>query len=156
MRVTEANGDPEIEKSLYSVASNTTSVRVQKAVDPEVAALLDDSDLSRFGSDVEDLEEDFVLQANNLHEDVDDDDDEEEEGEKKERVCNGASFGEGSMMNRNENNAHVSAHTTVAVDEVVHCAGEKPRARRLLDEQFDLVGFDYSYSILFTLCIMVP
>ena len=52
------------EKSIYSVASKTVNVKVQRAVDPEVAALLDDSYLSPLGSDVEDLEEDFVLQAN--------------------------------------------------------------------------------------------
>ncbi|KAF9604405.1 hypothetical protein IFM89_006414 [Coptis chinensis] len=40
-------------------------VKVQKVVGPEVSALLDhDSDMSRFGSDVEDLEEDFVVQEN--------------------------------------------------------------------------------------------
>ena len=33
-------------------------------LDPEIAALLDDDDLSRFGFDVEDLEEDFVVQVN--------------------------------------------------------------------------------------------
>ena len=32
--------------------------------DPEIVALLDDDDLSRFGFDVEDLEEDFVVQVN--------------------------------------------------------------------------------------------
>ena len=39
-------------------------MRIQKAVDSEVAALLDDSDLSQLGSDIEDLEEDFVVQVN--------------------------------------------------------------------------------------------
>ncbi|KAJ0248840.1 hypothetical protein HA466_0158840 [Hirschfeldia incana] len=46
---------------MYSVASKT--VKVKKAIDPEVAALLEDSDGSDFGSDVEDLEEDFVVIA---------------------------------------------------------------------------------------------
>ncbi|CAI0435871.1 unnamed protein product [Linum tenue] len=50
--------------SIYSIAAKTVGVRIQKVVDPEVTALLDDSDLSRFGSDVEDLEEDFVIRAN--------------------------------------------------------------------------------------------
>ncbi|KAK8654207.1 hypothetical protein V6N13_128180 [Hibiscus sabdariffa] len=52
------------ERSIYSVASNTLNARMNRVFDPEVAALLDDSDLSRFGSDVEDLEEDFVVRAN--------------------------------------------------------------------------------------------
>ncbi|XP_022963858.1 uncharacterized protein LOC111464046 [Cucurbita moschata] len=42
--------------------------------DPEIAALLDDDDLSRFGSDVEDLEEDFVVQdadVDHVEDDVD-------------------------------------------------------------------------------------
>ncbi|OIW06210.1 hypothetical protein TanjilG_03835 [Lupinus angustifolius] len=66
LRISEVDGEPE-EKSMYTVASRTTS-EVQKAVDLEVAVLPDDSDFRRFGSDVEDPEEDFVVQAN-LHED---------------------------------------------------------------------------------------
>ncbi|TKY72375.1 LTV1-like protein [Spatholobus suberectus] len=143
LQISEADGEPE-ENSMYSVASKTTSVRVQKAVDPEVAALLDDSDLSRLGSDVEDLEEDFVVQAN-LHEDEDD-------GEKG-HVCNGMNFAEASVINGNRNNVQVlqvSACSEVTDDSGpldgitdgvpgVDCVGEKPRARRLLDEQFDLL-----------------
>ncbi|KAI8002120.1 hypothetical protein LOK49_LG08G00366 [Camellia lanceoleosa] len=60
--------DDSNEKSIYNVASRTVGVRIQKAVDPEVVALLDDSDLSPFGSDDEDLEEDFVVKANLLDE----------------------------------------------------------------------------------------
>ncbi|KMZ66547.1 hypothetical protein ZOSMA_295G00020 [Zostera marina] len=36
----------------------------QRAIDEEVAKLLEDEDLSLFGSDNEDLEEDFVVKAN--------------------------------------------------------------------------------------------
>lgn len=136
MQIAEADVEPE-ENTLYSVASKTTNVRVQKAVDPEVAALLDDSDVSRFGSDVEDLEEDFVVRAN-LHED--------EDVEEKVGACD--------SMNRSENSVQVlevSAHSTVSDDcgpldgvangvTGVHADGEKPRPRRLLDEQFDLVS----------------
>ncbi|KAL5706605.1 hypothetical protein ACHQM5_024750 [Ranunculus cassubicifolius] len=70
------NDDDSNDNSIYSVAAKTVGVRVQKAVDPEVAALLDndDDDLSKFGSDVEDLEEDFVVQAN-VHEVEEGDDD---------------------------------------------------------------------------------
>lgn len=141
LQISEAGGEPE-ENSLYSVASKTTSVRIQKAVDPEVAALLDDSDVSRLGSDVEDLEEDFVVRAN-----LDEDD------EEKDRVCNGMNFAMESVINGNQNNGQalqVSAHSRVtdgfvpldgATDGVpkVDCVGEKPRVRRLLDEQFDLL-----------------
>ncbi|KAJ4962931.1 hypothetical protein NE237_022870 [Protea cynaroides] len=52
------------ENSIFTVASRTMGLMIQKAVDPEVAALLDGDDLSSFGSDVENLEEDFVVQAN--------------------------------------------------------------------------------------------
>ncbi|KAH9735076.1 protein ltv1 [Citrus sinensis] len=65
VKILEVKNENEAnEKSIYSVASKTVNVKVQRAVDPEVAALLDDSYLSPLGSDVEDLEEDFVLQAN--------------------------------------------------------------------------------------------
>jgi len=139
------NEEPK-ENILYNVASSTANVRVQKAVDPEVAALLDgDSDASRFGSDVEDLEEDFVVKAN-LCADEDD--------EENAHMCNRINFSEESNMNRSFNNEHVlqgSAYSTVADGcgpshgglngaTGVHSAGEKPRPRRLLDEQFDLVS----------------
>ncbi|KAL6995767.1 hypothetical protein U1Q18_005903 [Sarracenia purpurea var. burkii] len=70
VKIPKVNDDPD-ETSMYSVASRTVGVRIQKAADPEVAALLNDSDLSQFGSDVEDLEEDFVVKAN-LHDEVED------------------------------------------------------------------------------------
>lgn len=109
-----------------------TNVRVQKAVDPEVAALLDDSDVSRFGSDVEDLEEGFIVQAN-LCEDKEDD-------EEKAHKSNG----------NNKHVLQVPAYATLAGDcgpldgssngvTDVHCVVEKPRVRRLIDEQFDLL-----------------
>jgi len=157
VRVKEVDEEPK-ENILYNVASSTANVRVQKAVDPEVAALLDDSDVSRFGSDVEDLEEDFVVKAN-LCEDVDDEEfflTKEEEA----HMRNGMNFSEESM-NRTLNNAHIlqgSAYATVADDcgpsdggsngaTGVYSAGEKPRPRRLLDEQFDLVSFGICWDI---------
>ncbi|KAF9613427.1 hypothetical protein IFM89_008257 [Coptis chinensis] len=58
-------GDDFNDNFIYGVAANTVGVKVQKFVGPEVSALLDHySDMARFGSDVEDLEEDFVVQAN--------------------------------------------------------------------------------------------
>ncbi|KAK4278941.1 hypothetical protein QN277_016713 [Acacia crassicarpa] len=128
------------DKSVYSVASRTTSVRVQKGVDPEVAALLDDSDLSRFGSDVEDLEEDFVVQANLA---------EEEEGEP--HICNRTNSADENVVHRNNVEIlHASASSKVSNDlepldgatkgvVEVDCVNGKPRVRRLLDEQFDLL-----------------
>ncbi|CAI0382929.1 unnamed protein product [Linum tenue] len=80
VRVSEVKDeDNKEDMSIYSIAAKTIGVRIQKVVDPEVAALLDDSDLSRFGSDVEDLEEDFVVRAN-LGEEGDDDGNVEERG----------------------------------------------------------------------------
>jgi protein LTV1 len=117
-------------------------VRVQKAVDPDVAALLDDSDLSRFGSDVEDLEEDFVLQANIPEE-------EEEDVEVDNRLNRVEEFGvtkkevDNSDRQQNldglvfQNGIGIGNHLVVGGDE---CVGEKLRVRRLLDEQFDLVS----------------
>lgn len=147
LRISEADGEPK-EKSIYDVASKTTSVRLQKAIDPEVSALLDDSDLSRFGSDDEDLDEDFVVQAN-----LDDDEDAEKAVEAKEKahISNGINLFEDSVINKN--NAQVlpvSAYSKVtddleSLDGVangvigVDCVDEKPRARRLLDEQFDIL-----------------
>ncbi|XP_061356887.1 uncharacterized protein LOC133301284 [Gastrolobium bilobum] len=143
LRISEADEEP-VENSIYNVASKTASVRVQKAVDPDVAALLDDSDLSRFGSDLEDLEEDFVVQAN-LHE--------EEAGEEENaHICSVTDFAEESLIKRNKNNAlvmQVSAHSRVTDDCVYFdgangvtgegCSVEKSGALRLLDEEFDLL-----------------
>ncbi|KAL7001182.1 hypothetical protein U1Q18_002334 [Sarracenia purpurea var. burkii] len=70
VKIPKVNDDPH-ETSMYSVASKTVGVRIQKAADPEVAALLNDSDLSQFGSDVEDLEEDFLVKTN-LRDEVED------------------------------------------------------------------------------------
>ncbi|KAJ4960935.1 hypothetical protein NE237_020845 [Protea cynaroides] len=62
--LSRSDGDVN-EDSMYTVAAKTLGLRIQKAVDPEVTALLDDGDLSWFGLlDVEDLEEDFVDRAN--------------------------------------------------------------------------------------------
>ncbi|XP_058098724.1 uncharacterized protein LOC131243401 isoform X2 [Magnolia sinica] len=107
--------------SMYNVASKTVGVKIQKAVDPDVAALLDDSDLSRFGSDVEDLEEDFVVQAN-----VPEDGEEEKIAEYPSQVQ------EVELIH----GADLKSHEQEGENEF---GGEKPRVRRLLDEQFDLL-----------------
>ncbi|OAY62827.1 Protein LTV [Ananas comosus] len=109
--------------SIYSVASRTASVKVQKVADPDVAKLLDDSDLSRFGSDVEDLEEDFVVQANRPEGEEEEEEAEEDEDENIEAGCErgrhpteGAEHGEAELEDQ-----------------------RKERVRRLLDEQFDML-----------------
>lgn len=122
-RVRIGDGDPN-GNSIFSVASKSVGVRVQKAVDPDVAALLDDSDLSRFGSDVEDLEEDFVLQANIPEEE---EEDVEVDNSDQQQNLDGLVF---------QNGIGIGNHLVVGGDE---CVGEKLRVRRLLDEQFDLL-----------------
>ncbi|XP_071710737.1 uncharacterized protein [Rutidosis leptorrhynchoides] len=126
--VTEVNNDDEsYKKAIYGVAVKTVPVRIQKAIDPEVAALLDDSDDSRFGSDVEDLEEDFVLNANLPDESADVDfnktlnSSEDSNLIKKEEEYT-------TYYGRDKNN--VSSENLVDT---------KPRERRTLDEQFDML-----------------
>ncbi|XWS16578.1 hypothetical protein CRYUN_Cryun34aG0100800 [Craigia yunnanensis] len=128
VQILKSKGDFN-EKSIYSVASKTLNARMQKVVDPEVAALLDDSDLSRFGSDVEDLEEDFVVKANTAEEGEGDESDKKLDFVEKSKVINEglkeADSGSGNQEIANEVRNYR--------------AEEKPRARRLLDEQFDLL-----------------
>lgn len=116
------------------MAPQSVNVRIQKTFDPEVAALLDDSDMSRFGSDVEDLEEDFVVRANCL--------DQAEHIPSRTlnsvRICENA---EGFSDNRNTS---VHREEQIFIDyeyKNYENTSEKPRVRRLLDEQFDLVSF---------------
>ncbi|XP_021894833.1 protein LTV1-like [Carica papaya] len=139
LQISHVKGDSD-EKSIYGVASGAVNVRVQKAVDPDVTALLDDSDLSRFGSDVEDLEEDFVVQANLP-----------EEGGKDLDIRNKLTLVE-ELEATNEVDyptfsRHDNAFRLVDLDEEKkqstsagdNFASEKTRVHRLLDEQFDLV-----------------
>ncbi|XVF23237.1 hypothetical protein REPUB_Repub13aG0019400 [Reevesia pubescens] len=117
------------EKSIYSVASKTFNARMQKVVDPEVAALLDDSELSRFGSDVEDLEEDFVVRANTAEEGECDD------GDKKLILVE-----ESEVINAGVKKADSDSGNQGITNEARNYQVEdKPRARRLLDEQFDIL-----------------
>lgn len=141
LQISEVDGDPDA-KSIYSVASRALGVRVQKAVDAEVAALLDDSDASRFASDVEDLEEDFVVQANLP---------DAEEG-----VCTNQRLN----LNEQSESKHAiddEAETFDQADSILSTVEktqndsvlEKPRVRRLLDEQFDLVSYFCSHFKFF-------
>lgn len=81
--------------------------------------LLDDSDLSRFGSDVEDLEEDFVLVANQPE-----GEEEEEENEDVHVKKIGADVEVG----------YENESVSDGPDD-----GAQQRVRRLLDEEFDEV-----------------
>lgn len=113
-------------------------MRVQRALDPEIAALLDDTDLSRFGSDVEDLEEDFVVQANIP--------DGEEEQDAMDRSLHSLRISETSARNNVHQEKlfdHGSANGNRGIvrESNYFPTDNKLRARRLLDEQFDTVRY---------------
>lgn len=114
-------GDELEKNSISTVASKAVNVRVHKVIDPDVVRLLDDSDLSRFGSDTEDLEEDFVLKANLPEENVVGN----EDCDTTERKW---------CLAKTEVNESLEGGGEDEQDD-----GEKPRVRRLLDEQFDLL-----------------
>ncbi|GAB2225148.1 hypothetical protein Drorol1_Dr00005936 [Drosera rotundifolia] len=121
------------DETAYAVAERTVNVRVQKVLDPEVVALLED-DESRFGSDVEVLEDDFVLKGN-LPEEGDEDDDFDVSEEFHQSFAS-------AMSTRHDNGVD---HEVLDEENFVD---EKPRVRRLVDEQFDLLelqeyGTDY-------------
>ena len=143
IEVSKADDEESYKNKIYGVAVKTVPVRIQKAIDPEVAALLDDSDNSRFGSDVEDLEEDFVLNANLP--------DESEDLELNKMPT----LAEYSNVKNNEE----EYNTYYSQDNINeggnrNLVGAKPRERRPLDEQFDLVRiscckFKFSIFIYF-------
>ncbi|GFY95839.1 hypothetical protein Acr_11g0001450 [Actinidia rufa] len=139
VEISDLNDDSN-EKSIYGVASRTVGVRIQKAVDPEVVALLDDSDLSRFGSDDEDLEEDFVVKANLPElEDIDLNKQlnlvENSEVNLKEIDQSNASHSQDNVVDFVEANEFRN-HQLIAGE---YHTNENPRACRLLDEQFDML-----------------
>ncbi|KAL6878375.1 hypothetical protein ACP4OV_012545 [Aristida adscensionis] len=121
VRVGPSEDDLDEGKTMWKVAAKTAPVRrVEKAVDPDVARLLDESDVSHCGSDDEGLEEDFVIMANRAEGDeaVEEEEEKEEEG-----------------------------HVVLSdVEEELEFEDEedepKPRVRRLLDEQFDLLALE--------------
>lgn len=130
VHIGDVKRDPD-EKALYSVAEKTVGVRLQKAVDPEVAALLDSND-SVFGSDVEDLEEDFVIQAN-IHEEGKDD----FIGKKLTKEDVDESYTQEPQEDPVEFVGHdeIRNQFVGAGDDII--ISEEPRVHRLLDEQFD-------------------
>ncbi|GFP95176.1 hypothetical protein PHJA_001662000 [Phtheirospermum japonicum] len=114
-------------KALYGVASKTVGVRLQKVVDPEVAALLDDDASLKYESDVDDLEEDFVVKANFL------DGREAEENDEK------LTFAADSRVDHvQSSDSSVFGETEKRVS-VSGLESEKPRVRRTLDEHFDML-----------------
>ncbi|XP_062211385.1 uncharacterized protein LOC133912584 [Phragmites australis] len=116
VRVGPREDDLDEGRTMCKVAAKTAPVRrVERAVDPDVARLLDESDVSHGGSENEGLEEDFVIMANQAEGDEEVAEEEKEEG-------NGV-FSD--------------------VEEEEEFEDEpKPRVRRLLDEQFDLLALE--------------
>ncbi|XP_047972290.1 protein LTV1 homolog [Salvia hispanica] len=134
-RVEVSNVSDTVEKSIYSVAAKTVDVRLHKALDPEIAALLDDRNSSDFGSDVEDLEEDFVVKANLFEGSVGQEVDEKFIGEELDEKL---SFTSGSRFN------HPGVQDTIVSGSTENRSSsyldnERPRVRRPLDEQFDML-----------------
>lgn len=118
VRVGPSEGELDEGRTMCKVAAKTAPVRrIERAVDPDVARLLDESDASHAGSEDEGLEEDFVIMANRAE------GDEEVEEEEEEEEINGmfSDIEEGEEFEDEEDEP-------------------KPRLRRLLDEQFDLVS----------------
>ncbi|KAL8141211.1 hypothetical protein V2J09_007232 [Rumex salicifolius] len=132
VQVEGTNVEVNEKRIMYDVAAKTVNVRVQKAIDPDVIALLNDNN-SHCGSDIEDLEEDFVVQAN-LPEEGADLSDEENcilADEFDEHIVDGFS------------SIHMSKTTDQTRDYAVERKNEsihaKSRPRRPLDEQFDML-----------------
>lgn len=132
VKVEGTNVEVNEDKIIYKVAEKTVNVRVKKAVDPEVVALLDDVN-SLCGSDIEDLEEDFVVRAN-LPVEGEDPSVEEDcilADESDEHMVD-----ELSSFHMNKNIVQARDYASEGKDVNIH---EKPRARRPLDEQFDML-----------------
>ncbi|CAA0841210.1 Unknown protein [Striga hermonthica] len=119
--------DVSEEKSIYNVASKTFGVRLQKVVDPEVAAMLEDGASSKYASDVEDLEEDFVVCANLL------DGPAAEENDEKLIFAAGSNSDHVKTRDLGTSSAKEEQGSVSALD------SDKPRVRRPLDEHFDLL-----------------
>ncbi|WOL09583.1 hypothetical protein Cni_G18336 [Canna indica] len=141
LRIDSEVRNDEDSNTVYAVASNTRTVKLQKALDPDVLRLLDDSDLSRFGSEDEALEEDFVVKANlpegeeeHLGEAVGDEDE-----EYKDVANEDDHLVKGSLLQLEEQDVDPTAEQVGNSKNDLRI-NEKPRVRRLLDEQFDLLA----------------
>uniref|UniRef100_A0A7N0R830 Protein LTV1 homolog n=1 Tax=Kalanchoe fedtschenkoi TaxID=63787 RepID=A0A7N0R830_KALFE len=133
--------------TMYSVAAKSVGVRLQKAIDPEVAALLDDDDLSRFASDDDDLEEDFVVVANLAL-----GGDEENEWVIDERlesgVVHGSKSGGVALEQLNDSGSSYLEENSAGLNSIGGIRNQgsgddsddkQQRVRRLLDDQFELL-----------------
>ncbi|PUZ40933.1 hypothetical protein GQ55_9G462500 [Panicum hallii var. hallii] len=120
VRVGPSQGELDEGRTMCKVAAKTAPVRrIEKAVDPDVAKLLDESDVSHAGSEDEGLEEDFVIMANRAEgEELEEEEDDEEED------------GNGVFSDVEEEEFYFEDDDP------------KPRVRRLLDEQFDLLALE--------------
>ncbi|CAN6289319.1 unnamed protein product [Urochloa humidicola] len=120
VRVGPSEGELDEGRTMCKVAAKTAPVRrIEKAVDPDVARLLDESDVSHAGSEDEGLEEDFVIVANRAEGEELDEEEEDEEVEDGNGVF-----------------SDVEEEFDFEDDD------PKPRVRRLLDEQFDLLALE--------------
>ncbi|KAM7269209.1 hypothetical protein ACFE04_024706 [Oxalis oulophora] len=120
----QQQADDSYDSRMYDVAAKTVNVRPQKAIDPEVAAILDDSDLSQFGSDNDDLEEDFVLKANLL--------------EQGETSAEGSQVINHSATYDYQDSVVHEVRNHLAKEED-HYVDVKAQERQILDDQFDLL-----------------
>eukprot|EP01018_Ginkgo_biloba_P011754 Gb_13741 [translate_table: standard] len=134
------------------VSASTFHVRrLQKAVDPEVAANLEKSDGSEFGSDVEDLEEDFVIQANKPEEEEEEKETtsgeliKAKEGEHADTIqCSSAQDNTGASLSKTSSSGDLG-YATDGIGNVHLVESKKQRIPRLLDEQFELLALrEYS------------
>ncbi|XP_006651428.1 protein LTV1 homolog isoform X1 [Oryza brachyantha] len=119
VRIASGKAEDELDegRTMCKVAAKTAPLRrIERAVDPDIARLLDESDVSHGGSEDEGLEEDFVVMANR----AEDDEEEEEEDEMVDDVF----------------------LSDVEEEEELEEDEPKQRVRRLLDEQFDLLALE--------------
>uniref|UniRef100_A0A2P2KAF2 Protein LTV1 homolog n=2 Tax=Rhizophora mucronata TaxID=61149 RepID=A0A2P2KAF2_RHIMU len=146
VQVAKLKSDDTVDDSIYSVAARTVGIRVQKMVDPDVVELLDD-DFSRFGSDAEDLEEDFVVCANLPEEGEDVNSNSNKKLQlnlidEPKVVNDNDPIGEYTSSIHRENEVDPGSLgnlVDVAADAGVDSMDEKLQRRCLLDEQFDLL-----------------
>ncbi|KAL2892814.1 Protein LTV1-like protein [Bienertia sinuspersici] len=149
VRISEAS-EVTSPKTLYNVAEKTLNVRVQKAVDPEIAKLLEEE--SEFGSDIDDLEEDFVVRANHPAEAGDDLEEDSVVRAYLPVKTGDAGYKEWSLSSiKNPEKELLYQSNTIISHEVqteitskskvkvVESVNEKPRVPTLLDQQFDIL-----------------
>ncbi|KAG8063243.1 hypothetical protein GUJ93_ZPchr0003g16492 [Zizania palustris] len=122
VRIASGKAEDELDegRTMCKVATKTAPVRrIERAVDPDIARLLDETDVFHGGSEGEGLEEDFVIMANRAEGDEEADDEDEE------------MVGDVFLSDVEED------------EELKDDEGEpKQRVRRLLDEQFDLLALE--------------